>query len=611
MKGHTKWVNSVCFSSDDKLALSGSGDNTIKLWNIETGECVYTFIGHMKTVLSVHFSEIDRYALSGSEDKTIRMWNIKTGDCIRIINEYGLFGNSMCFSSEEKFALSGGDSNMMKLWNVKTGECIRSFGEYENFKTSMCFSLDNEFALSGGKDGRVRLWSISYDPKYEMIVSQIQSSESTIKELEKFDFIASEIKRLISQKEIKKALNQIKKIRKIESFASSEKYFNLYRRIVPYCTSKNINSYALQEISNITDKIEDVYWMDEKIFALSKLKDKTTIKIWDITTGQLHYIIGKNIHFWSLCFSPDGKFVLSECAMGELKIWNVKTSECISTLAGNQSISSMCFSPNSRQVLLGSNFGTMELWDIAKNICLVTMDPGVCSSVCFSPDGKFILSGGVEQITKTAITKLWDIKTGKCIYTWDEGDLGSSYFFELVCFSPDGKLALSLNKNNTMKIRNIRTNQCTNTLIGHTDIIDSFCFSPDGKSILSGSKDETVKLWDVKTGICIYTFKGIPTMIDKLRFSPDGRKILVIARHEIQIFTIDYDLYFPGWHDWDEGARPYLDIFLTLHPKWTDEDFNNFLIPDLQNRGYGWLRPEGVMAKLKEITKTHKILDSL
>ena len=84
-------------------------------------------------------------------------------------------------------------------------------------------------------------------------------------------------------------------------------------------------------------------------------------------------------------------------------------------------------------------------------------------------------------------------------------------------------------------------------------------------------------------------------------FSPDGTLIFVAGENGIQIYNIDYELEFPGWHNWDEGARPYLEIFLTYHPDWTEGDFNNILIPELQNRGYGWLRPEGVRAKLLEM----------
>jgi hypothetical protein len=77
---------------------------------------------------------------------------------------------------------------------------------------------------------------------------------------------------------------------------------------------------------------------------------------------------------------------------------------------------------------------------------------------------------------------------------------------------------------------------------------------------------------------------------------------------------LDWEYEFPGWADWDEGARPYLEAFLILYcpygsdgisrigkPIWNDEDFKK-LITDLQCRSYGWLRPEGVRKKLEEMT---------
>ena len=82
----------------------------------------------------------------------------------------------------------------------------------------------------------------------------------------------------------------------------------------------------------------------------------------------------------------------------------------------------------------------------------------------------------------------------------------------------------------------------------------------------------------------------------------------------IRLYEFDWDYEFPGWSDWDEGARPYLEIFLTMHcpygpdglsrvgkPVWNNEDFEK-LLKDLQYRGYGWLRPEGVRKKLEEMT---------
>jgi hypothetical protein len=107
---------------------------------------------------------------------------------------------------------------------------------------------------------------------------------------------------------------------------------------------------------------------------------------------------------------------------------------------------------------------------------------------------------------------------------------------------------------------------------GHTGEVQSVCLSSDGRWVLSGSTDETIRLWE-----------------------------------------LDWEYEFPGWADWDDGARPYLSIFLTLHcpiafagfsrvgkPAWNEENFQG-LIKGLQHRGFGWLRPEGVRKKLDEM----------
>ncbi|MEQ9236948.1 WD40 repeat domain-containing protein [Coleofasciculus sp. E2-BRE-01] len=74
--GHDSRVNSVSFSPDGKTLASGSGDNTIKLWNRETGEEIATFTGHDSWVSSVSFSPDGKSLASGSGDQTIKLWNL-------------------------------------------------------------------------------------------------------------------------------------------------------------------------------------------------------------------------------------------------------------------------------------------------------------------------------------------------------------------------------------------------------------------------------------------------------------------------------------------------------------------------------------------------------
>jgi WD40 repeat protein len=324
-------------------------------------------------------------------------------------------------------------------------------------------------------------------------------------------------------------------------------------------------------------------------------------------------------HVWgvnSVCFSPDGRYALSGSwdILGSLdktlKLWDVKTGECLRTFEGHEGgVISVCFSPDGRYALSGSVDDTLKLWDVETGKCLRTFEghKWIVCSVSFSPDGRYALSRSEDKTLK-----LWDVKTGKCLRTF-EGHKGGVIS---VCFSPDGRYALSGSWDDTLKLWDVKTGKCLRTFEGHKGGVNSVCFSPDGRYALSGSEDKTLKLWDVETGKCLRTFEGHKDSVESVCFSPDGRYALSGSVDKtLKLWVLDWELEEKEPADWDEGARPYLENFLTLHtpygsdgltrqgkPQWTEEDFQK-LLQELGYRGYGWLRPEGVRRKLEELAK--------
>ena len=243
LKVHTSWqrcyVSSVCFSPDGKQALSGSGDSTVKVLDIKTGECIRNLEGHSKRINSVHFSPDGKRALSGSADCTVKVWDMESGQCIRTLEGHGFYVLTVCFDTDGKRALSGSEDNTVKVWDIERGECMRTLEGHTKEVRSVHFSPDGKQVLSGSGDQTVKVWDIDTG----------------------------------------------KCIRTIKGYGST--------RLSP----------------------------DGKT-ALS-ISDKT-LKVWDINTGEcFHTLEGHTSHVFSACISPDGKRALSASHDKTMKMWTM------------------------------------------------------------------------------------------------------------------------------------------------------------------------------------------------------------------------------------------------------------------------------------------------
>jgi hypothetical protein len=116
--GHTAQVLAVAFSPDGRSALSGSGDRTLKLWDVATGRELSTLAGHTAAVTSVAFSPDGGSVLSGSADESLKLWDVATGKEIQSFTGHADSVGSVVFSPDGRSALSGSHDMSLKLWNL-------------------------------------------------------------------------------------------------------------------------------------------------------------------------------------------------------------------------------------------------------------------------------------------------------------------------------------------------------------------------------------------------------------------------------------------------------------------------------------------------------------
>ncbi len=157
-QGHERYVYSVAFSPDGQRIVSGSGDNTVRLWDLKGQAIGQPFRGHQGSVYSVAFSPDGQRIVSGSDDNTLRLWDLKgqaIGQPFRG-HERGVW--SVAFSPVGQRFVSGSDDNTLRLWDLKGQAIGQPFRGHESYVRSVAFSADGQRIVSGSADNPLQLW---------------------------------------------------------------------------------------------------------------------------------------------------------------------------------------------------------------------------------------------------------------------------------------------------------------------------------------------------------------------------------------------------------------------------------------------------------------------
>lgn len=122
LEGHTRGIRSL--QMDEQKLVSASLDGTVKFWNWRTGQLLSTLSSHTDGVISVHFQ--DEVIASGSIDHTIRVYNFQTGVTF-CLKHHEDWVNNVKVDMVSRTLLSASDDCTIVLWDLDTREVIREF----------------------------------------------------------------------------------------------------------------------------------------------------------------------------------------------------------------------------------------------------------------------------------------------------------------------------------------------------------------------------------------------------------------------------------------------------------------------------------------------------
>ena len=212
----------------------------------------------------------------------------------------------------------------------------------------------------------------------------------------------------------------------------------------------------------------------------------------------------------TLSYSPEAEAALR-------KSWESNSG----ILEGHHSywVSSVCWSPDGKYIASLSNGGVIDIYDATTDTIFRTLFQGCDSygSVSWSPDGKYLASGSRDETIK-----IWDAKSGKELKTLE----GHSDLVTSVCWSPDGKYLASNSSFDDIIIWDANSGKKLKTLKKESWYKNCVSWSPDGKYLASSSNGGEIDVWDVNREKFVLTFDGYMGMSESVMWSPNGKYLV-------------------------------------------------------------------------------------
>jgi len=429
LEGHTGDVNSLAVI--DGYLASASEDCTVRLWSTQTWQQIALFEGHTNGVESL--AVVKDSLVSGSKDKTIRIWSVKTGQQLDILR--GHTDNVNCLIKTDEYLVSGSKDKTIKLWNLHTKEEVATLEEHTD--SIKCLAITNGHLVSGSKDNTIRVWSTSEKEKSTTLEGCFDSVRCLAATL---GYLASGFD------------NGIIKL---------------------------WNPKSKQEVAVLKGHTSNVLSLTAFGEYLASGSSDNTIRLWNTSTKE-EVAVFEGHTGWVRSLTTINGYLASGSEDKTIRLWSIESRQQVAVLEGH-SEGVRCLKAIQGYLVSGSSDNTIRLWNI-KTGHQVDVLEGHTDDVNSLTTINGYLASGSEDST----LRLWNVQTKQEVAILEGHTEG------VECVAAMNEHLISASKDKTVRLWNIETKRPVAILEGHTDNVN--CLTTTSEYLVSGSKDKTIRL---------------------------------------------------------------------------------------------------------------------
>ncbi len=501
--GHMGGVEACAVLGDGQHVVSASHDQTLRVWNTQTGETIHVLGGHTGRVVACVVLGDGVRVVSASEDATLRVWNTESGEVIHVLEGHLDLVQACAVLEDGVRVVSGSYDDTLRVWNTESGEIIHVL-EGHSDPVLACVALGNGRVVSGSHDSTLRVWDAQTGETVHVLTGHAGPVV---------------------------ACASLAGGSRVVSVSEDETL-----RVWDTRTGEQIRVF-----SGHSGYVGACAVLGDQQRVISVSFDRT-LRVWDTRTGEAVHILKHSEGVRACAVLGDGSTVIAAAYDKRLWVWDTRTGQQARVFSGHSYPAVACVVlGDGVRVVSASQDNTLRVWDTqAANRQHMFTHPAESASRESGPYShtgtvvmcKVVAGGRVVSVAEDQTLRVWDTRTGQLEHILT----GHTDSVVACAVLGDGVRVVSASRDRTLRVWDTQTGETVHILSGHSGAVLTCAVLGDGVRVVSASRDRTMRVWDTHTGKTVHIFDGHTFSVSACTVLGDGVRLVSASSGTLRVW---------------------------------------------------------------------------